>query len=64
MSKVEQPVITAEDIYTLLVDVHKKVDDLDKRFSAVEELIAKVPEAMAAIETNPIFKPFAKMLGL
>jgi hypothetical protein len=64
MSKNENPPVDAEDVYTLLVDVHKLLIEQKETLDQLRELLSKVPEAMDALGSNPMFKPFAKMLGL
>jgi hypothetical protein len=63
MSKNDTPV-DAEDVYNLLVDVHKLLVEQKETLDQLKELLGKVPEAMDALGSNPMFKPFAKMLGL
>ena len=64
MSKNETVPVDAEDVYTLLVDVHKLLLEQKQTIDELKELLGKVPEAMDALGSNPMFKPFAKMLGL
>lgn len=64
MSKNETLPVDAEDVYTLLVEVHKMLIEQKETLDQVKELLGKVPEAMDALSSNPMFKPFAKMLGL
>lgn len=61
MSKNE---ITVEDVYTLLVDVHKEVLEQKETIEQLKALLQQVPAAMDALGSNPMFKPFAKMLGI
>jgi hypothetical protein len=63
MSKNDTPV-DAEDVYNLLVDVHKLLLEQKETLDQLRELLGKVPEAMDALGSNPMFKPFAKMLGI
>jgi hypothetical protein len=64
MSKNDTAPVDAEDVYTLLVDVHKLLVEQKETLDQVRELLGKVPEAMDALGSNPMFKPFAKMLGI
>jgi hypothetical protein len=64
MSKSENVPVDAEDVYTLLVDVHKLLLEQNETLNQLKDLLGKVPEAMEAMSSNPMFKPFAKMLGL
>jgi hypothetical protein len=47
-----------------LAEVKALVNEQAKTISELSELLKKVPEAMEALGSNPMFKPFAKMLGL
>jgi hypothetical protein len=64
MNKSETVPVDAEDVYSLLVDVHKLLLEQNETLNQLKELLGKVPEAMEAMSSNPMFKPFAKMLGL
>lgn len=67
MSK-EEIVITAEDVYTLLIDVQKLVaenNEILKRFETkVADLEEKLPAITDGLASNPMLKPFMKMLGI
>lgn len=56
--------VDAEDLYALLIEVHKLMLEQKQTIDELKDLLAKVPEAMNALGSNPMFKPFAKMLGL
>ena len=64
MSKNEVTPVDAEDVYTLLLEVKELLVDQKQTLDQLKELLGKVPEAMDALGSNPMFKPFAKMLGL
>jgi hypothetical protein len=66
MSALEKPDVTIdnEDIYSLLVDIQKQLADQKVVLDQVSQLLAQVPQAMEQLNSNPMFKPFAKMLGL
>ena len=64
MSKNENSPVDAEDIYALLLEVKQIQLEQKETLDQVRELISKVPEAMEALSSNPMFKPFAKMLGI
>lgn len=51
-------------IETELAEVKALVNEQAKTIGELAELLKKVPEAMEALGSNPMFKPFAKMLGL
>lgn len=56
--------VDAEDVYALVVEVKALLVEQKQTIDELKELLAKVPEAMNALGSNPMFKPFAKMLGL
>ena len=62
MSKNET--VNVEDVYTLLVEVHKELLEQKETIQQLQTLLQQVPAAMEALGSNPMFKPFAKMLGL
>lgn len=64
MSETEKPVVTLEAIYFLLKENNALLMEQKQTIDELRELLAKVPEAMSALSSNPMFKPFAKMLGL
>jgi signal recognition particle GTPase len=66
MSALEKPDVTIdnEDIYSLLVDIQKQLLDQKVVLDQVSSLLAQIPQAMEQLNSNPMFKPFAKMLGL
>lgn len=56
--------ITLEDLYTLLADTHRLVAENNEILKQVQALANQLPELMEQVSANPMFKPFAKMLGL
>jgi hypothetical protein len=56
--------VTLEDLYTLLADTNRLAAENNAILKQVQELAAQVPELMEQVTSNPMFKPFAKMLGL
>lgn len=66
MSELIKPdvVIDNEDIYSLLVDIQKQLAEQKQVIDQLSGLLAQVPAAMEQLNSNPMFKPFAKMLGL
>ena len=64
MSKNEVTPVDAEDVYTLLLEVKELLIEQKETLDQLREVLGKVPEAMEALSGNPMFKPFAKMLGL
>lgn len=64
MSKNETTPVDAEDVYALLLEVKELLVEQKETLDQLREVLGKVPEAMEALGSNPMFKPFAKMLGL
>ena len=64
MSKNETTPVDAEDVYTLLLEVKELLVEQKQTLDQLREVLSKVPDAMEALGSNPMFKPFAKMLGL
>jgi pyruvate/oxaloacetate carboxyltransferase len=56
--------VNVEDVYTLLVEVHRLLLEQKETLDQVKDVLGKVPEAVEALGSNPMFKPFAKMLGI
>lgn len=63
-NEVTEVPVDAEDIYALLVEVKDLLVEQKQTLDQLRELLGKVPEAMDALGSNPMFKPFAKMLGI
>jgi uncharacterized protein YpiB (UPF0302 family) len=57
MNELDKVQAELAEIKELLIEQHKVINELS-------ELLKKIPEAMEALGSNPMFKPFAKMLGL
>lgn len=56
--------ITLEAVYFLLKENNDLLLQQKETIDELRELLSKIPEAMSALSSNPMFKPFAKMLGL
>lgn len=56
--------ITLEAIYFLLKENNDLLLEQKETIDELRELLGKIPEAMSALNSSPMFKPFAKMLGL
>jgi hypothetical protein len=56
--------ITLEAVYFLLKENNALLLEQKQTIDELRELLSKVPEAMSALNSSPMFKPFAKMLGL
>ena len=67
MSKPE-PEPTVEDLYALLVDTHALVvqnNNILKDFQTkLQDLEQKLPGITDGLASNPMLKPFMKMLGI
>ena len=63
-----KPEPTVEDLYALLVDVHALViqnNNILKTFETkVADLEEKLPALTDGLASNPMLKPFMKMLGI
>lgn len=64
MSETEKTEITLEAVYFLLKENNALLLEQKQTIDELKVLLSKVPEAMESLSSNPMFKPFAKMLGL
>ena len=56
--------ITLEDLYTLVADTNRLAAENNEILKQVKALSEQLPELLDQVSSNPMFKPFAKMLGL
>jgi hypothetical protein len=56
--------VTLEDLYTLLADTNRLVAENNAILKQVQAMAEQLPQLMEQVTANPMFKPFAKMLGL
>jgi hypothetical protein len=59
--------MTTEDVYTLLVEVHKLAADNAAKLAMFEnklkDLEEKLPVALDSVMGNPLLKPFLKLVA-
>lgn len=64
MSETEKTEVTLEAVYFLLKENNALLMEQKETIDELKLLLSKVPEAMESLSSNPLFKPFSKMLGL